>query len=41
MIESEIDGLSSTNNMRGLMRGLNRIQFVLLDKLTKEISTGV
>ena len=41
MIESEIDGLSRTNNMRGLIRGLNPLQFILLDKGSKEISTGV
>ena len=32
MIESGIDGLSRTNTMRGLMIGLNPLQFVTLDK---------
>ena len=41
IIESGIDGLSRTNTMRGLMRGFIPLQFVPLDKGTKEISTGV
>ena len=41
MIESGIDGLAMTNTMRGIMRVLNPLQFVPLDKGTKEISNGV
>ena len=41
MIESGIDGLARTNTTRGLIRGLNPLQFSPLDKVTKEISTGV
>ena len=41
MIEAVIDGLSRVNNMGGIMRGLNPLQFVLLDQGSEEISTGV
>ena len=41
MIEAGIDGLSSGNNLGGMMRGLNHIQFFLLDQGSEEISTGV
>ena len=41
MNEAVIDGLSIGNNMGGNMRGLNPLQFVLLDQLLEEIATGV
>ena len=41
MIEAVIDGLSRINNMGGMMRVLNPIQFVPLDQEAEEISTGV
>ena len=37
--ESSIDGLSRGNNMVGMKRGLNPLNFVLLDKGVVEIST--
>ena len=40
IIESGIDGLSKTNAVRGLMRGLNPLQFVPLDKVTKKYQLG-
>ena len=40
MIEAVTDGLSGINNMGGMMRGLNPIQFVPLDRGAEEISTG-
>ena len=41
IIEAVIDGLSRGDNMGGNMRGLNPLQFVLLDQLLEEIATGV
>ena len=41
MIESGIDGLSRRDNLGGMMRGLNPIQFVPLYQGAEEISTGV
>ena len=40
-IEAVIDGLSRVNNMGGIMRGLNPLQFVLLYQGSEERSTGV
>ena len=41
IIESVIDGLSRGNNMGGMMRGLDPIQFVPLDRGAEERSTVV
>ena len=41
IIESGIDGISRGNNMVGMMRVLNPLQFVPLYKGVEEISTGV
>ena len=39
--EAVIDVLSRGNNMGGIMRGLNTLQFVLLDRGAEERSTGM
>ena len=41
IIESVIDGIPRENNMGGMMRVLNPLQFVPLYKGVEEISTGV
>ena len=41
IIESGIYGLARRNNLVGMIRGLNPLQFVLLDKGTRERSTMV
>ena len=41
MIESEIYGISRVNNMGGIMRGLNPLQFFLLYQGAEERSTEV
>ena len=41
MIEAGIDGISRGNNLVGMMRVLNQLQFVPLDQRAEEGSTGV
>ena len=41
MVEAVIDVISRWDTMGGMMRGLNLLQFVMLDKGADERSTGV
>ena len=41
IIEAGIDGISRRNNLVGIMRGLNPLQFVPLDQRSEERSNGV
>ena len=41
MIEAVIDVISRWDTMGGMMRGLNILQFIMLDKGVEEISNGV